>query len=244
MPEKSDYKIQHKLHKNQSKIRIYKSLIYGDGSFLSFVYFEIVTMILINIPGALGIMLRGIFYRPFFKKPGKGLLIGRNVLFRHPKSIEVGDNVVFDENSVIDAKGSGNTVHIGNNVYIGRNTIISCKNGDILLEENVNIGHNCIVFSSYNLIIGSGTMIAAYCHILSGGEYDYESSIPFCEQTGKIPSKPTYIGKNCWLGSDVTVVSEKVIGDHCVIGAKSLVSKDIPSDSIAFGTRIKVYRKI
>lgn len=244
MTEKSDYKIQHKLEKKQGKISMYKSLVFGDGSFFAFIYFEIITMFLGSFPGALGIFLRSIFYKPLFKKFGRGVLIGRNIVIRHPKSIELGDGIVIDDNALLDAKGKGNIIRIGDYSYIGRNTILSCKNGNIFLDEYVNIGHNCILFSSFDLKVGGGTMIAAFCHLLSGGEYDYKINIPFYKQAGIKPGKPTIIGRNSWLGSNVTVISEKAIGEHCIIGAKSLVSKDIESDSIAFGTRIKVHKKL
>lgn len=244
MEEEASYKIQHKLGSKQGKFSMYKSLVYGEGSFLGFFYFELINLFLSGIPGALGIILRQILYRPFFKKIGKGVLFGRNIVIRHPKSIEIGDNTVLDDNVLIDAKGKGNSISLKDNVYIGRNTILSSKNGDITIQRDANIGHNCILFSSNSLVIGEGTMVAAFTHILSGGEYDYASSVPFCKQAGKTPEKPTLIGKNCWLGSNVTVISEKIIGDHCVIGAKSLVSKDIPPDSLAFGTRIQVYKNI
>ncbi len=244
MQEGSSYKIQHKLKTKQGKLGLYKSLVYGEGSFPGFLYFEVLTLMFSNIPGALGIFLRQVFYRPFFKRIGRGVVFGRNIVIRHPKRIEIGDNAVLDDNILLDAKGSDNSIHINNNVYIGRNSIISSKNGNITLEDGANIGHNCLLFSSYDLRIGAGSMIAAYTHILSGGEYDYSSPEPFCMQVGKTPKKPTVIGRNCWLGSNVTVISEKSIGDHCVIGAKSLVSKDVPPDSLAFGTRIKVYKNI
>lgn len=57
-------------------------------------------------------------------------------------------------------------------------------------------------------------------------------------------AKPIKIGNNCWLASGVTVCGGVEIGDNCVIAAGSVVTRDIPSDSLAAGVPCKVIRKI
>ena len=56
-------------------------------------------------------------------------------------------------------------------------------------------------------------------------------------------NKPVRIGKNCWLGAGVTVLPGVTIGDDTVIGAGSLVTKDIPSGVVAYGIPCRVVRK-
>jgi galactoside O-acetyltransferase len=55
---------------------------------------------------------------------------------------------------------------------------------------------------------------------------------------------PVHIGKNCWLGAGVIVLPGVTIGDNTVIGAGSVVTKDIPSDVVAVGNPCKVFRPI
>ncbi|MBR6012447.1 MAG: sugar O-acetyltransferase [Selenomonadaceae bacterium] len=57
-------------------------------------------------------------------------------------------------------------------------------------------------------------------------------------------AKPIIIENNVWLGGDVTVLPGVKIGSNSVIGAKSLVTKDIPEGVLAFGNPCKVIRKI
>ena len=57
-------------------------------------------------------------------------------------------------------------------------------------------------------------------------------------------SLPVAIGRNVWLGANVTVLPGVTIGDNSVIGACSLVTKDIPANVVAFGQPCKVYREI
>lgn len=57
-------------------------------------------------------------------------------------------------------------------------------------------------------------------------------------------AKPVTIGNNCWFGANVTVCPGVTIGDDCVIGAGSVVTRDIPANSIAVGSPCKVLREI
>lgn len=57
-------------------------------------------------------------------------------------------------------------------------------------------------------------------------------------------AKPVHIGNDCWFGASVTVCPGVTIGDNCVIGAGSVVTKDIPQDSFAAGVPCRVIRVI
>jgi galactoside O-acetyltransferase len=55
---------------------------------------------------------------------------------------------------------------------------------------------------------------------------------------------PVHIGRNCWLGAGVIVLPGVTIGDNTVIGAGSVVTKDIPANVVAVGNPCKVLREI
>ena len=57
-------------------------------------------------------------------------------------------------------------------------------------------------------------------------------------------AKPITVGNNVWFGGNVCVMPGVTIGDNCVIGAGSVVTKDIPSDSVAVGNPCKVLKTI
>ncbi len=121
--------------KNRSRSANYTELFVGKKGFFAFLKYEILTSMFANCPGAAGIFLRSLCYRSLFKKFGKGVVIGRNVSIRNPNKISVGNKVIIDENVLLDAKGIDNEgITIGNGVYLGRNSILSCKNGDIILQ--------------------------------------------------------------------------------------------------------------
>jgi acetyltransferase-like isoleucine patch superfamily enzyme len=146
---------------------------------------------------------------------------------------------------MIDAKGQDNHgISLADGVYIGRNSIVYTKGGDIELAEKVNVSANCELFSGNKLIIGQGTVIAAYTYLLSGGEYDYTSLTPLAEQAGDVTRGETRVGANVWLAAHVVVADGSAIGDNAVIGAGSVVRGSIPAGSLAVGAPARVVRSL
>ncbi len=83
-------------------------------------------------------------------------------------------------------------------------------------------------------MIGSNVTIATTGHPI----------LPELRKKGYQYNLPVHIGKNCWLGANVIVLSGVTIGDNSVIGAGSVVNKDIPSNVVAVGNPCKVLRQI
>ncbi len=228
--------------RNQSAFAAYRSLMYGDTSLAFVIRAELTQFFLSGMGGALGILLRGKLYKFMFKKVAGKLVIGRNVTLRHTRKIELGNGVILDDNCVLDAKGSDNRgIVIGDEVFIGRGSIVYCKNGNITLEDRVNISSSCTVFSSNELTIGARTLVGAYSYILNGGEYDIHTQIPFVDQNGMQTTGPLSVGSDCWLAARVTVLDScQDIGNHCVVGAGAVVNKPLPQNSIAVGVPARV----
>jgi len=169
---------------------------------------------------------------------GRGVAIGANVAIRHPGKIHIGDNVVIDDNCVIDAKGVSNKgILIGNGVFVGRGTILTCHNGDIVLEDNVNIGFNCVISSLSSIVIKKNHLMAAFCYLVGGDHESDRTDVPVLFQ-GRT-SKGIMIDENVWLGAGVTVLDGVRIGRDCIIGAGAVVSKDVPEFFVAAGLPAK-----
>ncbi len=225
--------------------RAWRALTYGDLPLRRVLLGEFAAVFLSGIGGGLGLFLRRLAYRPLFASVGRRTVFGRNLTVRHPGKIRIGDNAVFDDNAMIDAKGDSNRgIEIGDGVYVGRHTNIYCKNGAIRIGNRVNISAFCTVMSANDVAIGDGTVVGAYTYLLSGGEYDYRSPVPFAEQTGMDSRGPLSVGRNCWIGARVTVLDAASIGDGCVIGAGSVVTRPVPANSLAYGTPAKVVRSL
>ncbi|MDP8237137.1 MAG: acyltransferase [Candidatus Erginobacter occultus] len=226
--------------------RQYRDLCYGRTSLWYFLKAELIVTLTAGLSGALGLALRRWLYPSLFKSCGRKVIFGKNLTLRHARKISLGDNVVLDDNAVVDAKGETNRgITIGDNVFVGRHTVIYCKNGDLVLERDVNISSNSLLFSCNRLTIGEGTVIASFNEILSGGQYDTSGQArPFSEQSGMITRGPTTVGPNCWLAAQVVIADGVTIGEHCVIGAGSVVMDDIPPNSLAVGRPARPVRSL
>lgn len=111
---------------------------------------------------------------------------------------------------------------------------------------NVEIGegsffnHNIYLMDCAKIIFGTKCFIGPNC-----GFYTALHPLEVEERNAGLEiAKPIVIGNNVWLGGDVTVLPGVTIGNNSVIGAKSLVTKDIPEGVVAFGNPCKVIRKI
>lgn len=242
--EKNAYEpmIQKTMEKSKkSKFANYSDMFVGKKGFFAFLKYEILTTWFSSCPGAVGIALRSVFYKFLFKKVGKGVIFGRSVTIRNPHKIVIGNNVIIDENVMLDAKGLDNQgIILNDGVYIGRNTILSCKNGDIILNKNANIGFNCEVYSLKKVEIGENVLIAAYTYIIGGGHMSSDVETPFRDQEKHAIG--IKIGNNVWLGAKTIVMDGCNIGDNSVIGAGAVVTKSIPDYSVAAGIPAKVIK--
>lgn len=224
-----------------SKFKKYSDFFVGKRGFFAFLKYEIITALFAGTPGAIGIFLRGIFYRLLFKKVGKGVSFGKNITIRHPNKISIGNNAVIDDNCMLDAKGSTNTgIIIEDGVFLGRNTILSCKDGDIILRENVNLGFNCDIFSGKKIEIGKNTMIAAYVYFVAGN-YSYDSPDTPATEMDTI-CKGIVVEESCWFGAKALILDGVTIGRNSIIGGAAVVTENIPPYSIAVGIPAKVIK--
>ena len=217
----------------------YAALIVGKPGWEALVKHEIVVLLSQSVPGALGLALRQSLYPLLLGACGRNVVFGQNVVLRHPHKIHIGDNVVIDDNCLIDAKGESNAgIRIANGVFIGRNTILSCKNGDIDLGEDANIGFNCEIFSASRVRIGRQALIAAYCYLI-GGDHDFsDASRPVLAQPRT--SAGITVGDGAWLGAGAKVLDGVEIGGHAVIGAGAVVRESVPERATAVGVPAKI----
>jgi acetyltransferase-like isoleucine patch superfamily enzyme len=218
----------------------YRALVYGEQSLGRVILGETLTLLFGGIPGALGLFLRSKLYRFLFPQLGNKVIFGRHVTLRHTHKIRLGDNVVLDDGSVVDAKGVDNHgIELGDGVYVGRNSIVYCKGGDIRIGKRTNISSNCQIFSSNSLEIGGGCMIGAFSYLLSGGEYDRHSGVPYADQSGMETKGPTRIGDNCWFGARVTILDGVTVGRDCVLAAGAVVTRSFGDARVLGGIPAK-----
>lgn len=223
----------------RSPYRKYRDLTVGDRGFFGFAAYETVSSVLGPIPGALGILMRQKMYPRFFRRCGKGLIVGRNCTFRHPSKMSFGNNVTIDDNTLVDGRGAnGQGIVIGDGAIINRNSIVQSKSGDIEIGNSVSLGANSTVVSWSGIRIGDHALIAGGCYI-SAGRFDFDDLTKKMSELDGYSTGPIVIDENVWIATRVTILDGVHIGKGSIISAGSVVTGNIPPLTVAHGNPAK-----
>ena len=127
----------------------------------------------------------------------------------------------------------------GKNILVESN--FNCDYGyNIEVGENFYMNHNCVILDGAKVEFGDNVFIAPNC-VFSTAGHAIDS-----EQRGRglEIALPITVGDDVWIGANVSVLPGVTIGSNTIIGAGSVVNKDIPEGVIAVGNPCKVMRKI
>lgn len=106
--------------------------------------------------------------------------------------------------------------------------------------KNVYANFNLTLVDDTHIYVGDYTMIGPNVTIATAGH----PILPVLREQAYQYNASVHIGRNCWLGAGVIVLPGVTIGDNSVIGAGSIVTKDIPANVIAVGNPCRVLREI
>ena len=129
---------------------------------------------------------------------------------------------------------------IGENCYIEPPFHSNWGGKNVHLGKNVYFNFNATMVDDTHIYIGDYTMLGPNVVIATAGH----PILPELREKALQYNMPVHIGKNCWLGAGVIVLPGVTIGDNTVIGAGSVVTKDIPANVVAVGNPCKVLREI
>ena len=151
--------------------------------------------------------------------------------------------------------GGSKRIHVGERTGIQAYCILGawkCHDKDEHYEPEIYIGNDCSIgewnqITAINKItIGDGLLTGRFVYIgdnahggLSWEEADTPPAKRHLKSKGEI-----MIGRNVWIGDKVTILGGVTIGDNVIIGANSIVTHDIPSNSMAAGAPAKVIKQI
>jgi lipopolysaccharide O-acetyltransferase len=156
-------------------------------------------------------------------------LIRRPIYVRGRLSMNLGDGLTTGVNVRLDAfapRGRAPVLHIGCHVQI---------------NDSVHIG------AIEQVVIGDHTLIASRVFISDHNHGNYQTqdsaSAPEISPADRpLYSRPVRIGCNVWLGEQVCILAGVTVGDGAIVGANSVVTRDIPPNSIAVGNPARVIR--
>ncbi len=125
-----------------------------------------------------------------------------------------------------------------------------CDYGDnIHLGDDVVIGYGCVFQDDNAVTIGDATLIGPMCTFSNAFHpTDYAQRLIPDPATGgtlfTTRTRPIAIGKGCWLGAHCTILPGVTIGDGCVVGAGSVVNRDLPPFTLCVGVPAKPIRDL
>lgn len=180
----------------------------------------------------------------FFRKP-KGMLLGKGVSFFNISKIKWGKFLRLGNQVAISAL-SKNGIHFGDNVSIGAfsrvivSTSLNNIGNKITIGNNVGIGEFAYLGGAGGLEIGDECIVGQYfsCHPENHNHDNLEIAI----RHQGVSRKGITIGKNCWIGSKVTILDGVNIGNGCIIAAGSVVTKSFAENSIIAGVPAKLLK--
>ncbi|WP_237673930.1 acyltransferase [Vreelandella profundi] len=183
---------------------------------------------------ALSTRIRGVFYNIFLLKNewSKGLRVSNGVDIWG--GFKIGDRVFLGKNVKIYRD-----VQLGSNNYIGDSVEFRCNGQNKICVGDYNTFNKGSLLIG-NVKIGSNCLIAPLC-VIVGSNHEFADMKTLTRLQG-LSSRGVVIADNVWLGAQVTVLDGVNIGANSVIGAGSVVTKDIPENSIAVGNPCKIIR--
>lgn len=129
---------------------------------------------------------------------------------------------------------------IGENCYVEPPFHANFGGAHLHFGKGVYANFNFTVVDDTHIYVGDYTMFGPNVVLATAGH----PILPELRQQAYQYNMPVHIGKNCWLGAGVVVLPGVTIGDNTVIGAGSVVTKDIPSNVVAVGNPCRVLREV
>ncbi len=225
------------LYGKETELQRYIRLTVGDhAGLMSLLVHELVLGSCIYIPGLLGLGLRSLIYPLFFSGICKKAYIARSVTLRCPKQIHLASDVMIDENvQLIATSRCPRAIRIGRKSFLRSFVMVNAgpPEGFVSIGKHCSIGQSTILYGNGGLNIGNNVMISGQCFIVASAHNHTTGDIPYSEQG--YSAKGITIDNNVWIGAGAKILDGVTIGQGAIVGANSVVTRDIPNNTIVAG---------
>lgn len=162
-------------------------------------------------------------------------LLGEPIIQKAPNStIKIGKGVLLISDSQYNSAGVNHPCIIATEK----------EGAEIVLEEGTGFSGVSIVARN-RIYVGKRSGCGVNCNIWDTDFHSLDANKRASDENDDCTkNSPIEIGEDVWMGAGVTVLKGVTIGDNCIIGAMSLVNKDLPSNTMAAGAPVKVIKNI
>jgi acetyltransferase-like isoleucine patch superfamily enzyme len=160
--------------------------------------------------------------------------IGKDVEFRNSHQIDIKRECTIKSRCIINGRSNSKEYGImfGENTYLKENCNFDAYNGFIHIDGCCAFGQNTIIHGGGGVKIGKYVITGANCYIISSNHKYDSKEYPIVLQGDT--RKGITIEENVWLGGNVIVLDGVRIGKNSVIAAGTIITKDIPQNTLAY----------
>jgi acetyltransferase-like isoleucine patch superfamily enzyme len=190
-------------------------------------------------------LLRGLTFRAKLRACGGRFFLGRQTKILFPDYLSVGRNVAIGDYVYLMCIGTRG-VHLGDNVRIREfgwvqvTSHLTNQGEGLVIGHDTYVGPHSILGAGGLIRIGNNVTLGAYVQLLAENHSFSDPNLPVNEQG--VSRKGITIGDGSWLGNSVIVLDGVTVGERAVIGAGSVVTRDVPDGAVAVGNPARVLR--
>jgi acetyltransferase-like isoleucine patch superfamily enzyme len=155
-----------------------------------------------------------------------------HVIFKNP-NVHVGEGVTIEEYFSADLPTGDFSIELAPYVYFKKYChIMVLAKAKLSIGANVFFNNYCSINCLDKISIGENTQFGEGVKLYDHNHtFGYDNGV-FSVARDKFTTSPIIIGKNCWIGSNVTILKGVTIGDNVIIGANSLIYKSVPANTV------------
>ncbi|MGD8598804.1 MAG: acyltransferase [Anaerolineae bacterium] len=217
----------------------YMERVSGRRTLLPYLWQGLVLTALTWVPTVAGSLLRGFAYRAVLDGAGPGCFIEQDVRWYVPRRIRLGRRVMVGEGCFLDAHSMTGRITLDDDVWLSRGCyVVAYHNAAVQIAAQAYIGHRCLLYGHGGIQVGRDVLMANDVQLICGNHTYARRDVPIRAQP--TVEEPIVIEDDVWLGASAIVLGGVTVGRGSVVGAGSVVTRDLPPYSIARGVPAQV----
>src|SRR3954451_15750362 len=150
------------------------------------------------------------------------------------------DGIAFVGPGVVLQVGKGARIELGRWSWLGHGTKVRCHEGIVSIGAKTVMGQECTISAFQSVKIGRECVIADRVMFI-----DFDHGVVEVERPVRLQGiykRDVEIGHNCWIGYGACILRGATVGDNCIIGTTTVVTKDVPSNGVVGGVPARLLR--